>query len=153
MAEVYAEPDPRIAAVFGRSGALLDPVAGGWRVRGEGRWPFNSGCHHAQWDLLRADIARADGTVEPAFIIVPFADLVREDDWHVMGACATGSSTTTCGAIFVPAHRVAPLFSVPIQQAVPAELLMAQNVALPLGETRATRSRLASSGDARGAAA
>jgi alkylation response protein AidB-like acyl-CoA dehydrogenase len=136
MAEVYAEPDPRIAAVFGRTGALLDAVEGGYRVRGQGRWAFNSGCHHAQWDLLRVDLAKADGTAEPAFIIVPFADLVIADDWHVMGACGTGSSSVTCGAIFVPAHRVAPLFSVPIQEAVPPDLLMAQNVALPLGMAR-----------------
>jgi 3-hydroxy-9,10-secoandrosta-1,3,5(10)-triene-9,17-dione monooxygenase len=136
MEEVYAEPDPRIAAVFGRTGALLDEVEGGWRVRGQGRWPFNSGCHHAQWDLLRVELARADGTIEPAFVIIPFADLTIADDWHVMGACGTGSSTVTCGEIFVPAHRVAPLFSVPVREAVPAALVMAQNVALPLGMTR-----------------
>jgi alkylation response protein AidB-like acyl-CoA dehydrogenase len=133
MAEVYAEPDPRIAAVFGRTGAVLDRVEGGYRVRGGGRWPFNSGCHHAHWDLFRVTLANADGSEEPAFAIFPIGDLTILDDWHVMGAQGTGSSTVTCGEIFVPAHRVTGLFSVPVREAVPPELLMAQNVALPMG--------------------
>jgi len=131
--EIYDQPDPRIAAVFGRTGAVMDPVDGGYRVRGGGRWPFNSGCHHAHWDLLRVDLAQTDGSLAPAFAIFPIGDLTILDDWHVMGATGTGSSTVTCGEIFVPAHRVAPLFSVPIREAVPADVVMGQNVALPLG--------------------
>lgn len=131
--EIYDQPDPRIAAVFGRTGAVMDPVDGGYRVRGGGRWPFNSGCHHAHWDLLRVELAEPDGSLAPAFAIVPIGDLTILDDWHVMGATGTGSSTVTCGEIFVPAHRVAPLFSAPIREAVPADVVMGQNVALPLG--------------------
>ena len=136
LEEVHAEPDPKIAAVFGRTGAVLDRVEGGFRVRTGGRWPFNSGCHHAQWDLFRVTLANADGSEEPAFALFPIADLTILDDWHVMGAQGTGSSTVTCGEIFVPAHRVAGLFAVPGREAVPPELLMAQNVALPLGMAR-----------------
>src|SRR5262245_31356383 len=51
LAEIYTGAHPRIAGVFGRTGAIVERVDGGFRVRGGGHWPFNSGCHHAQWDL------------------------------------------------------------------------------------------------------
>src|SRR5215469_12680563 len=53
LAEVYAQkPNARFAGTFGQAGAVCEAVEGGYRIRGRGRWPFNSGCHHADWDLL-----------------------------------------------------------------------------------------------------
>jgi alkylation response protein AidB-like acyl-CoA dehydrogenase len=136
LQEIYDGENVRVSAVFGKTGALLDPVDGGYRVRGGGSWPFNSGCYHAAWDLLRVDLAKPDGSTEPAFIVLPMSDLTIVDDWHVMGATGTGSNTVTCGEVFVPAHRVAPLMAVPVREAIPADLNMGQTVALALGMAR-----------------
>jgi alkylation response protein AidB-like acyl-CoA dehydrogenase len=107
LAEVYAEkPDARFAGTFGQAGAVCDAVDGGYRIRGGGRWPFNSGCHHADWDLLRVSVQERDGTVMDAFCLIPLSELTIVDDWHVMGAAGTGSNTVECGELFIPGHRV-----------------------------------------------
>src|ERR1700761_4686766 len=63
LAEVYgANPNAKIAGTFGSAGAVCQAVDGGIRVKGRGRWPFNTGCHHADWDLLRVSIEELDGT-------------------------------------------------------------------------------------------
>ena len=60
LAEVYAErPNAKFAGTFGAAGAVCEAVDGGSRIRGRGRWPFNSGCHHADWDLLRVSLRNA----------------------------------------------------------------------------------------------
>ena len=135
LAEIHADPHPKVAGVFGMTGAVVDPVDGGYRVRGGGRWPFNSGCHHATWDLLRVGIAGPDGTTTPAFAAAPMAELTIEDDWHVMGAAATGSHSVSCGEIFLPGHRVAPMAG-SAKGALRSDLGVAQSVSLPLGMAR-----------------
>ena len=48
LAEIYAErPNAKFAGTFGAAGAVCEAVDGGCRIRGRGRWPYNSGCHHA----------------------------------------------------------------------------------------------------------
>src|SRR3984957_21117380 len=48
LADIYAEtPNARFAGTFGSAGAVCEPVDGGYRIRGQGRWPYNSGCYHA----------------------------------------------------------------------------------------------------------
>ena len=135
LAEIYAAPHPKIAGVFGRSGAVATRAHGGFRVRDGGRWPFNSGCHHAQWDLLRVTIEEADGSNWPAFAAVPMSELTLCDDWHVMGAMGTGSNSVSCGDLFVPEHRVA---RVPkdLRGVIRADASVATNCALPLGMAR-----------------
>ena len=34
LAEIYAYPHPKIAGVFGKTGAVLESIDGGFRVRG-----------------------------------------------------------------------------------------------------------------------
>ena len=135
LAEMYASPGPRIAGVFGRTGAVVERVERGFRVRGSGRWPFNSGCHHAAWDLLLLMVAESDGSSWPAFAAVPISDLAICDDWHVMGALGTGSNTVTCGELFIPEHRVTRL-TMDVRKVVRQDLTAANNVALPLGMAR-----------------
>jgi 3-hydroxy-9,10-secoandrosta-1,3,5(10)-triene-9,17-dione monooxygenase len=135
LAEIYADPHPRIAGVFGKTGAVLQKVDGGFRVRGQGRWPFNSGCHHATWDLLRVMVEEPDGASWPAFAAVPMSDLTICDDWHVMGALGTGSNTVTCGELFIPDRRVTPFAKHP-RSVIRMDLSAAHSVTLALGMTR-----------------
>ncbi len=135
LAEIYADPHPRIAGVFGKSGAVLEPVDGGFRVRGSGRWPFNSGCHHAAWDLLRVTVEQPDGASWAAFAGVPMSDLTICDDWDVMGALGTGSNTVTCGELFIPERRVTPFAKHP-RSVIRMDLSAAHSVTLALGMTR-----------------
>ena len=64
LAEIYAgTPNAKFAGTFGSAGAVCETVDGGYRIRGQGRWPYNSGCHHADWDLLRVSVEERDGTI------------------------------------------------------------------------------------------
>jgi alkylation response protein AidB-like acyl-CoA dehydrogenase len=135
LQEIYAVRHAKIAAVFGKTGATLERVDGGFRVRGGGRWPFNSGCHHATWDLLRVGIAEPDETIAPAFAALPMTDLTINDDWHVMGAAGTGSNSVSCGPVFVPSHRVG-VITRSARSAVNPAVSMASNAALSLGMAR-----------------
>lgn len=135
LAEIYAGPHPRIAGVFGRAGAVVERVEGGFRVRGEGTWPFNSGCRHATWDLLKMTVQEPDGSTWPAFAAVPMSDLKFCDDWDVIGAMGTGSNSVSCGELFIPEHRVA---AVPedLRGVIRSDVSAATNCALPLGMAR-----------------
>ena len=135
LAEIYANPHPRIAGVFGRAGAVVERAEGGFRARNGGRWPFNSGCHHAPWDLLRLTVEESDGSTWSAFAGVPLSDLTICDDWHVMGALGTGSSSVTCDDLFIPEYRVARVPS-DLRGVIRPDVSVAQNVALPLGMAR-----------------
>ncbi len=107
LAEVYAEtPNARFAGTFAAPGAVCVPVDGGYRIRGRGRWPFNSGCHHAHWDLLRLSVEEPGGGIADAFALIPLSQLTIVDDWHVMGAKATGSNSVECGEVFIPERRL-----------------------------------------------
>ncbi|MGE3690530.1 MAG: acyl-CoA dehydrogenase family protein [Novosphingobium sp.] len=135
LAEIYSGEQPRIAGVFGRSGALLERTAGGFRVKGSGHWPFNSGCRHAGWDLLRLTVEEPDGATWPAFAAVPMAELELCDDWDVMGAAGTGSNSVRCGTLFIPEHRIAKVPS-DVRSVLRADASAATNCALPLGMAR-----------------
>jgi alkylation response protein AidB-like acyl-CoA dehydrogenase len=135
LAEIYSGAHPKIAGAFGAAGAIVDRVEGGFRVRNSGRWPFNSGCHHAGWDLLRLTVEETDGSNWSAFAAIPMSDLTICEDWEVMGASGTGSSSVACGELFIPEHRVA---RVPqnLLGVIRSDVSAAQNCALPLGIAR-----------------
>ena len=68
----------------------------GWRVNG--RWPFASGCQHADW-LTGFCLMTEDGKPLPSDggrpwvrgFLLPAGDWQIEDTWHVMGLEGTGS--------------------------------------------------------------
>jgi 3-hydroxy-9,10-secoandrosta-1,3,5(10)-triene-9,17-dione monooxygenase len=81
-------------------------VNGGYRL--SGRWPFSSGCDHADWALVRSLVpANAGGEAPELYMfLVPKSDYTIIDNWHVMGMSATGSKDFELkGEVFVPAHR------------------------------------------------
>src|SRR5690606_5007446 len=76
---------------------------GGFRLTGS--WPFSSGCDHASWALLGANVVGESGRPERYLFLVPMSELTIVDDWHVLGLRATGSKTLKGEKLFVPAHR------------------------------------------------
>jgi alkylation response protein AidB-like acyl-CoA dehydrogenase len=90
--------------------ASFVPTGSGERVEGgvrlKGRWPFASGCDHAQWAILGALVGESDGKRSVQDCLVPIGELAVVDDWHVLGLAATGSKTLVADGVFVPEHRV-----------------------------------------------
>ena len=76
---------------------------GGWRV--SGRFPFSSGCRHAQWALLGIKAEDAAGNTPTRYLLVPMAQIEIVDDWHVLGLRGTGSCSLLLDDVFVPEHR------------------------------------------------
>ena len=85
---------PRNAAV---------PADGGWRL--SGRFPFSSGCQHAQWAILGARAEDAAGNRPTRYMLVRMTEIEILDDWHVLGLRGTGSRTLVLRDVFVPVHR------------------------------------------------
>jgi 3-hydroxy-9,10-secoandrosta-1,3,5(10)-triene-9,17-dione monooxygenase len=100
-----ASPDSLISSGFLPTGKAAR-VDGGFRL--SGRWPFSSGCDHADWALIRSFLpaAHAGETPELYMFLVPRADYTIIDNWFVMGMSGTGSKDFELkGEVFVPAHR------------------------------------------------
>ena len=102
------------ACVFAPTG-LLTPV-GTDRFHLTGRWPFSSGCLHADWFINGALVT--DGH-NPRMIpgrgpdwrltVIPAATGSVIDNWDVAGLRGTGSHDVTAQALPVPAaHTMAP---------------------------------------------
>jgi 3-hydroxy-9,10-secoandrosta-1,3,5(10)-triene-9,17-dione monooxygenase len=98
-------PDSLISSGFQPVGKAVR-VKGGYRL--SGRWPFSSGCDHADWALVRSLVPSAVDTEPPELhmFLVPKSDYTIIDNWHVMGMSGTGSKDFELkGEVFVPAHR------------------------------------------------
>src|ERR1700761_2625713 len=76
---------------------------GGWRL--SGRFPFSSGCHHAQWAILGVKAEDAAGNKPTRYALVPMNQIEIMDDWHVLGLRGTGSCSLLLNDVFVPEHR------------------------------------------------
>jgi alkylation response protein AidB-like acyl-CoA dehydrogenase len=83
------------------------PTDGGWRVTG--RWPWASGCLHAQWGACGIHMKDAQGeTVNFGLSLMPMSDLAIEETWFMAGMKGTGSNTIVATDVFVPEHRFLP---------------------------------------------
>ena len=83
------------------------PVEGGWRV--SGRWPWASGCLHAQWVACGIHMNDdQDGMVNLGLSLMPITDVTVEDTWFMVGMKGTGSNTIVAKDVFVPEHRFLP---------------------------------------------
>jgi alkylation response protein AidB-like acyl-CoA dehydrogenase len=78
-------------------------VTGGWRL--SGRFPFSSGCRHAQWAIIGAKAEDAAGNKPTRYLLVPMEHIEIVDDWHVLGLRGTGSCSLVLTDVFVPEHR------------------------------------------------
>jgi alkylation response protein AidB-like acyl-CoA dehydrogenase len=104
---IYADgPDIALAGSFNPKG-VATPVDGGYRV--SGRWPFASGCQHADWFVGHCVVD--DGRMPPVrMMAVPAAEVGIVDSWSVSGLCGTGSHDFTLDGVFVPHERTFVVF-------------------------------------------
>jgi alkylation response protein AidB-like acyl-CoA dehydrogenase len=101
-----ADPDAWVAGSLAPLGEAR-AVDGGWRVTG--KWPWASGCLHAQWAACGIHMKDGAGQmVNLGLSLMPMADLAIEDTWHMAGMRGTGSNTIVGQDVFVPEHRFLP---------------------------------------------
>ena len=98
------DPDALLCGSYAPScKAVAD--TGGYRLTG--RWAFASGCDNAKWSFCAALLPnQSDGSLQPAFLIVPAPDYSIDDTWDVAGLAGTGSKTLVLNDVFVPDHRL-----------------------------------------------
>jgi len=78
-------------------------TSNGWRL--SGRFPFSSGCRHAQWAIIGAKTEDAAGNKPIRYMLVPMQHIEIVDDWHVLGLRGTGSCSLLLDDVFIPEHR------------------------------------------------
>lgn len=84
----------------------VERAGDGFRLHG--RWSFSSGCDFCQWVLLSGVIPpeAAGGAPEPSIFLLPRQDYEIDDNWDVIGLCATGSKDIVVKDALVPGYRV-----------------------------------------------
>jgi alkylation response protein AidB-like acyl-CoA dehydrogenase len=92
------------------------PAPGGYRVSGS--WNFGSGTGHSEFVVggfvpFEGEQPRMaeNGLPEMLVAVFPRDEIDFRDGWHVTGLCATGSFDYEVHDVFVPGHRVYPLFT------------------------------------------
>jgi alkylation response protein AidB-like acyl-CoA dehydrogenase len=109
--QVYRNGPDVIIAASAQPAGMAEAVPGGWRING--RWPFMSGCQHADWILGFCIVtdrkkpipgpAGTDGLPMLGGFMLPARDWQIEDTWHVAGLKGTGSHHVALRDTLVPA--------------------------------------------------
>ena len=102
-----ANGDALVCGVIRRAGTAV-PAPGGWRL--SGRWPYGTGCDHADWALL-GGIIQSDtpNETDQRLFLVPRAAWRQVDTWDAAGLRGTGTDDLLVQDVFVPAHRTLAL--------------------------------------------
>lgn len=115
-------PDAGFAEMFGdtakrvTAGGQFFPNGAGARVDGgyrlSGSWNFGSGTGHSEY-VACGFMPSVDGEMvfELLAAFVPREDVTFLDGWNVQGLRGTGSFDYAVNDVFVPEHRVFPLFT------------------------------------------
>ena len=99
-----SNPEARIAGVFAAVGRTKR-VRGGFVV--SGKWPWASGCLHADWAMVGVPIVDIAGVeIDQGLAFLPMSEVTVEDTWFVTGMKGTGSNTIVAEDVFVPEHRI-----------------------------------------------
>jgi alkylation response protein AidB-like acyl-CoA dehydrogenase len=104
-------PDVILAGSATTPGGTAEAAPGGWRVNG--RWPFASGCQHADW-LAGLCVMKKGGEPLPGpagekgppmvrCFVLPAGEWQIEDTWYVAGLKGSGSHHISVEDKFVPA--------------------------------------------------
>lgn len=89
--------------------AKVRKAPGGYVIE-EGRWAFNSGVYHANWDLLAMPLVDDTGDITGhGLALVPIEHITILDDWDTMGLRGTGSSGVFAKDVFVSGELVTSL--------------------------------------------
>jgi alkylation response protein AidB-like acyl-CoA dehydrogenase len=105
---IYRDGPDAVFAGSAQPGGAAEAVNGNWRV--SGRWPFASGCQHADW-LFGLCVMKKNGKPLPGLVdgtpmvracILPASDFGIEDTWHVAGLKGTGSHHIVLENALVP---------------------------------------------------
>jgi len=106
--EIYVDGLPPLMCGVISLGGEIEKVDGGYLATA--RWPFSTGCYHAEWALGAVAVKDADGNVvSGASIVVPSSDFKIEDTWKdVTGMRGTGSATVVLDRVFVPESHTIP---------------------------------------------
>jgi alkylation response protein AidB-like acyl-CoA dehydrogenase len=135
---VAANPGPILAgsmAPLGRGVLSADGTA--YRV--SGRWPFSSGCAHA--DVLMGGFvvteggrSKREGQSGPRTRVAFFHpdEVTVHDTWQVAGLAGTGSHDISVSELLVPARRTAVPYAEPSHQPGPLYRLSPYNVLMVL---------------------
>lgn len=94
-------PDTVIATALMPAGRAT-PADGGWRL--SGRWGYVSGIDFADWALVCAVVAGADGPPAMRFFALPWGTWTVDATWDNVGMRATGSHTVTVNDVLVAEH-------------------------------------------------
>ena len=118
VAQEMTGDNPNFAStsMFAPMGTSIPDGEGQYLVTG--RWPFNSGCPHAEWlqvgvFVMDGEIPRFRGGRTPdwRFAFLPKDEAAVEDTWNSLGLRGTGSHHLSITEGRVPAeHLAAPLF-------------------------------------------
>ena len=101
--DVWGDDPEAVASSSLAPRAAAERLRGGWRL--SGRYPFSSGCDHAQWAIIGAFLGEAGDPRHIAYLLVPLAEIEIVDDWQVLGLLGTGSKSLLLHDVFVPEHR------------------------------------------------
>ena len=109
--EVFTDPGVQVAGVLTPRSCKVRRTAGGYVIE-EGAWAFNSGAHHASWDLLRfPKVNEAGEVIDQGLALVPMSELEQVQDWDTIGLRGSGSFSVKAKNLFVPDARVASLMA------------------------------------------
>jgi indole-3-acetate monooxygenase len=138
------EPAPVVAGSMAPIGRGVPAGNGdGGRYELTGRWPFASGCPHADWIVAAFTVPpRGEGTApERRFAFLPPGDVRIIDTWNVAGLRGTGSHDIAVEAAFVPRERTIDPFTEPARHGGPLYsslfgFLVTMMAGFPLGVAR-----------------
>jgi alkylation response protein AidB-like acyl-CoA dehydrogenase len=113
--EVYGRDDAVTSGVFAPLGRARRTADG---LRVSGRWPFGSGCEHAQWRMGGVIVLDGDrpellpsGAPHVQSVLFAAAETEIIDTWSVSGLRGTGSHDVAVHDVWVPANRCFSLFT------------------------------------------
>ncbi|WP_157134722.1 acyl-CoA dehydrogenase family protein [Sphingomonas sp. PAMC 26605] len=100
--KVFESENPLTSAAMMPTRISAKEVDGGILIQ-EGEWSFNTGIHHAGWNVIGIPIIGPDR--KPTDLktgLVPTDQLTIVDDWHATGLRGSGSCTSVAKDLFVP---------------------------------------------------
>jgi alkylation response protein AidB-like acyl-CoA dehydrogenase len=141
--KIYEHGPDIIVAGTAQPGGSATPTSGGYIV--SGRWPFASGCQHADWMvgfcIVKADNSDTRSSESPPMVrgfVMPATSWSIEDTWLVSGLKGTGSHHISLLEAFVPSsyffdlENGAACLSGPLYQAI-KQLLPLSHGAVSIG--------------------